>query len=158
MDTTLNRQNAPAITPETISDRETGQLPGSAPLASAYVPFQKPGSNKYKQNMALIKGTLYPALNFPWHNKSNMTPIPDAPLSEVMNLGFVLLELSLYLDTHPNDTEAIQMHNMYLDMYNTAVAQYETMYGPLSHAMKISGSHNSWVNNPWPWDLSKKEE
>jgi len=152
-----DRQDIHMPAPEMISDRETGQLPCAAPLASAYVPFQKTGSKRYPQNTAIVKGTLYPSLNFPWKNRSNMTPLPDTPKGELMSIGFALLELALYLDTHPGDTEAIQLHNMMLESYKMATDRYEAMHGPLTHAERITGNRNPWIKSPWPWEIMERE-
>jgi spore coat protein JB len=66
------------------------------------------------------------------------------PLMEQLQaVDFVLVELTLYLDTHPNDTAAIQQFN--------ETAQY---YGPLQqYGNSYSGYPWNWNDSPWPWQL-----
>ena len=78
-----------------------GTLPSCAGLAVPYVPFQQNGSQKYSQGDALSNGTLFPGLNLPFHLKVEGSTLPSNPLVELQALEFVVLELGIYLDTHP---------------------------------------------------------
>ena len=58
-------------------------------------------------------------------------------------------ELHLYLDTHPCDEKAMEMHKKYSERAMELTEEYEECFGPLTHE---SGSGLSWVKNPWPWE------
>ena len=62
---------------------------------------------------------------------------------------FAIEDLALYLDTHPDDTRAICMHNQYAKKYRKLSDEYQKAYGPLS----IMYPCNSWrwLEEPWPW-------
>ena len=93
-----------------------GTLPSCAGLAVPYVPFQQNGSQKYSQGDALSNGTLFPGLNLPFHLKVEGSTLPSNPLVELQALEFVVLELGIYLDTHPDDMEAFQLFQQYAAM------------------------------------------
>lgn len=130
---------------------ETGELPETGMLANTYVPFQKPGP-KFTQKEGLQKGTLFPGLDLPYKNYIATREVTNTPMGELMAMNFAIGELGLYLDTHPNDMEALQLHNSYVKMYKEAVRRYEQQYGPLTQASLMEGKY-TWLNNPWPWDL-----
>ena len=108
-----------------------GTLPSCAGLAVPYVPFQQNGSQKYSQGDALSNGTLFPGLNLPFHLKVEGSTLPSNPLVELQALEFVVLELGIYLDTHPEDMEAFQLFQQYAAMEKSAKAAYEKRFGPL---------------------------
>ncbi len=71
---------------------------------------------------------------------------------ELKQLTFVLIELKLFLDTHPSDQEAIACYQSRKEKYDQLVKVWEAKHG------KISGEEMkrwSWVDLPWPW---QKEE
>lgn len=73
----------------------------------------------------------------------------DKLLRRVNSLGFAMHELRLFLDTHPNDTEALEMFNSYQKKYEAAKSEYEKQFGPLT----LNGYNtDEWLNDPWPWD------
>ena len=66
--------------------------------------------------------------------------------------GFAMGELTLYLDTHPTDTEAIERFKRYQALKNEALAEYSAMYGPIQ-ADHFHGTERwNWIDNPWPWE------
>ncbi len=85
-----------------------GPLPTCAPLALAYVPMQQSSEPAYDPDDALKRGTLFPGLDLPFMNMVNTAELSGTPLGELMAVQFVCHELHLYLDTHPQDTEAFQ--------------------------------------------------
>lgn len=65
---------------------------------------------------------------------------------------FACVDVSLYLDTHPCDMEALSYFQEYNRLYNEAMDEYAKAYGSLtiSHA-RYSNTYWDWVNQPWPW-------
>lgn len=134
-----------------------GMMPSCAGLAVPYVPFQQDGPKKYSQNEALSNGTLFPGLNLPFHLMVEGSSLPATPLAELQALEFVLLELGLYLDTHPEDTEAFTMFKQFGAMEKAAKAAYESKFGPLMKSSATSGENYRWLQDPWPWNYAQNE-
>lgn len=72
-------------------------------------------------------------------------------MRRVQMLSFVLVDASLYLDTHPTDKAALNFFNKYNALYMSARAEYEKSYGPLSIAGTNDTNSWSWIDEPWPW-------
>lgn len=99
-------------TPET----GMGTLPEMAYLANPYVPFQRENPPKYEPGKGLIRGTLFPGLDLPFLGMVNEREQLASPLAELQAMAFVLQELALYLDTHEEDVEALEMYRSYRRM------------------------------------------
>jgi spore coat protein JB len=72
-------------------------------------------------------------------------------LKEVMAADFTLIELNLYLDTHPCDQRAINMFNTGVQRAMMLRANFEKNYGPLT-PFAYSKSPWQWIESPWPWE------
>ena len=70
--------------------------------------------------------------------------------------NFAIIDLGLYLDTHPNDEKSIELYNKIASKGKELFATYQSLYGPLIAEM-YTGSAGSWdwIESPWPWN--KKE-
>lgn len=68
--------------------------------------------------------------------------------------SFVIVEMILYLDTHPNDKEAIEYLNHYIRLKSQAMAEYAKNYGPLSVNASLEGDSDEWkwATQPMPWE------
>ncbi len=133
-----------------------GRLPAMAPLANPYVPFQMERPPKYEARKGLVRGTLFPGLDLPFMGMVNRDEKPVTPLSELQALGFAIQELALYLDTHRDDAEALEMYRQYQQVYHEAMMQYAKTEGPMSHGMPSHEDCYRWLDDPWPWEFSKK--
>ena len=60
-------------------------------------------------------------------------------------------ELGLYLTTHADDEEALQLYWDYIRLGREGRAKYEQTHGPLSQTTITEGGY-TWLDNPWPWD------
>ena len=135
-----------------------GQLPVSAPLANAYIPFQKMNPSRYEARKGLIRGTLYPGLDLPFMGMINQKEKPRTPMNELQALGFAIQELALYLDTHREDEEALGVYRDYQKMYNHCREEYLKSGGPLNHSQENASIQYEWLNDPWPWEYCKNKE
>ncbi len=62
---------------------------------------------------------------------------------------FALLELHLYLDTHPGDLQTLSQYKKFEAKYMLLKHEYEEKYGNLDWL----GAHGvEWLKNPWPWE------
>ena len=134
------------------NDRE-GSLPcRCAPLAYPYIPMQNNNPKRYDQTQALQRGTLFPGLDLPFH-KELMTRFPaiNSALAELMALDFAIDEMGLYLITHKDDQEALELYWSYIRLAKEGRKKYEAMYGPLRQTTITEGSYR-WLDDPWPWE------
>lgn len=68
-------------------------------------------------------------------------------------VSFMLDDITLFLDTHPECMEAIEAYNHFKELRKNAVAEYVKMYGPLNrYDVDTCNSWNKWLENPWPWE------
>ena len=142
---------------ESKTDQEMyqGMLPASAPLANPYVPFQRENPPRYEARKGIIRGTMYPGLDLPFLDMVNNRLLPETPLTELQVLGFALHDLALYLDTHRNDQEALEVYRAYQQMYHKGMMDYQANRKPLTHTMPSQSAEYSWLNDPWPWEYTQ---
>jgi len=73
-------------------------------------------------------------------------------LHEIMKVDFALLDLKLFLNTHPNDIEALNNFNNLANESNVLKKDFETKFGPLSSTSNSScDKRYDWIDTPWPW-------
>jgi len=151
------KQNSPKQVAEDCVP-ETGVLPACAPLANPYVPFQQENAPVYQAPKALIRGTLYPGLDLPFMNMINQKEMTRNPMNRLQAMDFAIGELSLYLDTHPNDTEALELFQTYVETYADALQKFEQDYGASTrYGAGIRGRYD-WTDGPWPWEYDANKE
>ena len=132
-----------------------GNLPGSCgALAFPFVAMQQQDPPRYDQREALQQGTLFPGLDLPFHKElRSRFPAANSALSELMALDFAVKELNLYLDTHPQDQEALSLYASYIKLAKEGREKYTAKYGPLDSAELVLEDGYTWLNDPWPWEL-----
>ena len=133
-----------------------GTLSPCAPLAVPFVPFQQKGSETYDRAEALAAGTLFPGLNLPFRVNLRSASLPEGAAAELQALNFVITELGLYLDTHSDDAEAVQLFQQYTRLAEEGKRRYEAMYGPLTQKSAVQNGTYTWLNDPWPWEYRKE--
>ena len=134
-----------------------GRLPALAPLANPYVPFQLENPPRYEPRAALVRGTLFPGLDLPFMGMVNKNEQPVTPLTELQTLAFAINEHALYLDTHREDSEALELYRTFQKLYQQGRETYEKECGPLNHMTRGEGEYK-WLNDPWPWEYAKNRE
>jgi spore coat protein JB len=78
----------------------------------------------------------------------------SALLRYIDEVSFVAYDTLLYLDSHPNDTEARTHFVEHNRKRNFALEQYEDAYGPLNLS-SVEGDDTKvwkWACQPWPWE------
>lgn len=135
-----------------------GRLPASAPLANPYVPFQIENPPKYEARKGLIRGTLFPGLDLPFRGMVNQKELPQIPMAELQTLSFAIQELALYLDTHREDMEALELYREYQDIYARCREAYAKQFGPLNHMQSQDRKGYAWLDDPWPWEYCQNKE
>ena len=77
-------------------------------------------------------------------------------LKQITMLDFMALDLHLYLNTHPTDSEALEMYNDCVSGSQAAKEKYEAAFGPLtgfrSEGQQCDSAKSwAWIDCPWPW-------
>ena len=63
---------------------------------------------------------------------------------------FAIIELGLYLDTHPDDSKALCLHKKYARELKELKDKYQKVYGPLT--INFPCNKWRWLEEPWPWE------
>ena len=71
-------------------------------------------------------------------------------LMEIRGLDFAVIELGLYLNTHPEDQRALCLHRKYVKELKELKDKYQKVYGPLS--IYYPCNKWRWLEEPWPWE------
>lgn len=142
---------------QTVKSGAEGRLPALAPLANPYVPFQMEEPPQYAPNTAFVRGTLFTGLDLPFMGMVNEHEKAVTPLSELQVMAFAIQELALYLDTHSDDAEALEMYRTYQKRYHDAAMEYSEKYAPMNHLTPTNGEYR-WLDDPWPWEYTQNWE
>lgn len=134
-----------------------GRLPAKAPLANPYVPFQLEDPPKYDPSTGIIRGTLYPGLDLPFMGMVNTKKLPETPQTALQTLAFAVQELALYLDTHRDDVEALELYRAYQKMLHDHMIEYNVKCRPTNHWTPSKGEYK-WLDDPWPWEYCANKE
>ena len=70
----------------------------------------------------------------------------------IMMLGFCAVDMMLYLDTHPDDEEALNYFNQCTALYNSAKQSYQEQFGQLNAFSEQERSSWDWNTAPMPWE------
>jgi len=69
---------------------------------------------------------------------------------KIMELKFAIIDISLYLNAHPNDNRALCLHNEYTKKFKELTDKYQRVYGPLT--IEFPCNKWRWLEMPWPWE------
>ncbi|MGM0470947.1 MAG: spore coat protein CotJB [Bacillota bacterium] len=88
-------------------------------------------------------------------------------LKKIMALEFIVLEFSLYLNTHPCDEDALEDQQYYACKLKDLKRTYHQEYGPLtarccnkeypwySNCSEQQGRYLwTYIDSPWPWQIN----
>ena len=134
---------------------DQGILPGRcASLAFPYIPMQENNPVRYSRMEALQTGTLFPGLDLPFKAAIQArTKMANTALVELMALDFAIHELGMYLVTHAEDQEVLQLYWSYIKLAEEGREKYQKMYGPLLMTDLTPEDGFAWIRDPWPWDV-----
>ena len=71
-------------------------------------------------------------------------------LKQIKCYSFAVIDLALYLDTHPDDEKALCLHNKYSKELKDLKDAYQKVYGPLTFYYPCNKWR--WLEEPWPWE------
>ena len=79
-------------------------------------------------------------------------PAQSELANEIAAVRFALIDLGLYLDTHPDDKKAFSLFRELVGKAKQLVNEYQREYGPLSAFASAESSSFDWLECPWPWE------
>lgn len=74
-------------------------------------------------------------------------------LYDLQAIDFTLVELTLYLDTHPVDTQALGQYNQLAKQSQEMKHRFEERFGPITHRSVSATAPFGWTVTPWPWEV-----
>ncbi len=77
----------------------------------------------------------------------------DIMMRRISALDFAIVELNLYMDTHPEDEEVNLKLNDYKERSQSLKNEYQEKYGPIS-SKAMEENRFGWISDPWPWNNS----
>ena len=82
----------------------------------------------------------------------------EALLKQLTMLDFTAVDLQLYLNTHPTDSQALEMYNDCVTASQAVRERYESEFGPLT-GFRSEGQTSgdgcwAWNDCPWPWQAA----
>lgn len=136
-------------------------------LAIASVPMQQWGA-LYDEKEALRIGTIFQDLNKPFFASeiSEIKTNEALPKTEeqrnredlmckIMEVSFVLDDLTLYLDTHAEDSQAFQMYRQMAEKRNELKQKFAAEFYPLTRDCIVYCEKEEpfcWQEGPMPWE------
>ena len=68
-------------------------------------------------------------------------------------VSFVIDETKLFLDTHPEDREALEHFENYNNAKKKAMKEYAAAFGPLTIETASGDGCWKWAMQPWPREM-----
>lgn len=72
-------------------------------------------------------------------------------MNQLMAYKFAINDMSLFLNTHPDDEIALKYHNEYVCEFNKIKEEYERNYGPITFETEMDSWQ--WGSDRWPWEV-----
>ena len=73
-------------------------------------------------------------------------------MQDITALTFALVEVNLFLDSHPEDSEALAYFRRVREELRDLTGVYENAHGPLTVMGATAKGSWDWVATPWPWE------
>lgn len=105
--------------------------------------------NTYRANNSVNSSNA----NMNTSRQSSRVPSRRELMQMINQYSFAVNEATLFLDTHPYDTEAMNYFQKYRALRMEAIQDYAKYYAPLLVDYAVSDKAPwSWANEPWPWE------
>lgn len=67
-------------------------------------------------------------------------------------ISLAVYDTALFLDTHPEDQEALNYYHENNSVRKQLLNEYSELFGPLTMDTVNDTGRWTWVDNPWPWE------
>ena len=135
------------------------------------VPFQQWGET-YGEAQAFSRGTIFPELDKPFFiTETEDAAVQEcscgyedkdsvyAKLKQIQQAAFTVDDLKLYMDTHPDDQQALQLFKNVLKRKKSLMEEFAREHYPLTvacmaeiYAQNPDSSCYCWKEGPIPWE------
>ena len=142
-------------------------------LAIASVPMQQ-WNEVYDEEKAFINGTVFPELDKPFFvtvqdhklekgpkKFANTLSAKETALLQIQQTSFVVDDLRLYMDTHPEDQEGLKLLKEMLKRRKTLLKEFALQYYPLTvdcmydiYEAEPESTCYCWPEGKIPWERS----
>ena len=79
----------------------------------------------------------------------NENMMREEMMMQIKAYQFAVTDISLYLNTHPDDEKALCLHKGYCKKLKELKDMYQKKYGPLT--IEYPCNKWRWLEEPWPW-------
>lgn len=109
----------------------------------------------FEPYQGFIRGNMFKNLYDGYGKVYDIQPLNEHAelLTYLDMLDFAMIDIGLYLDVFPNDSNMIAIYNNIKDEKNKVMNKYEENYGPITlNSDELNKSPWCWDKNPWPWE------
>ena len=149
----------PAVMPNTVINPQVSMQNNAQTLSQTNGSNNMVNQNKFVNSTeGFLRGNMEAGTYLPYKNMTYLRPVingeKENALYKIQEMAFAAHDINLYLDTHPNDANAIRLYNEYNMQEKRLNDEYERKYGPidLSDNEGLSMTPWSWIKEPWPWN------
>ena len=79
-------------------------------------------------------------------------------LNNIRETVFALVDLNLYLDTHPNCKQALELFTSLAFTLEALSREYTSKYGPIKAVDVTNDTPFEWVSDKYLWPWQRKKE
>ena len=76
----------------------------------------------------------------------------EALMQQINQASFAMDDIVLYLDTHPEDQEALKYYQYAVGLRREAVNAWQNQYGALMVDSVKNTDRWTWTTEKWPWE------
>lgn len=121
-------------------------------LAQLYINIQEL-TTLVPPEAALARGSSFANLYIPYKFETNKILKGSTPRQNILALidiySFLVTDLNLFLDTHPNNERA----KMLISTFKTELVKLKDYYNVNFSPITIDSiSNESYITGPWPWE------
>lgn len=76
-------------------------------------------------------------------------------MKQIQEIGFAVVDLNLFLDTHPDCTQALELYTKLAATLKSLKNDYQSRFGPLYATDSNKDTPFDWVEQgrKWPWEI-----
>ena len=78
-------------------------------------------------------------------------------MQKIQEIDFAIIDLNLFLDTHPNCKDALELFTKLAATSRSLKSDYQRKYGPLYAANSENSTPFAWVHDDYKWPWQKQE-
>lgn len=149
----------PAVMPNTVNNPQMTIKESTQTISQNNNGYNMMNQSKFvNPTEGFLRGNMEAGTYLPYKNMTYLRPVINGEkqnaLYKLQEIAFAAHDINLYLDTHPNDANAIRLYNEYNKQEKRLNDEYERKYGPidLSDDEGLNVTPWAWIKEPWPWN------